>query len=67
VKFFIQAGLCGNSAAEVAVFFRQTPGLDRTKIGEYFGERYSAFFLFLPFDLLSDLFFGFKLDEKQCC
>jgi brefeldin A-inhibited guanine nucleotide-exchange protein len=39
VKFFIQAGLCGSTPAEVAAFFRQTPGLDRTKMGEYFGER----------------------------
>ncbi|KDD71678.1 Sec7 guanine-nucleotide-exchange factor, partial [Helicosporidium sp. ATCC 50920] len=39
VEFLQAKGLLGRQPAEVAAFFRKTKGLDKTKLGEYLGER----------------------------
>lgn len=38
IKYFQEHGMCGPSDADVARFLRTTPGLDKTKIGEFLGE-----------------------------
>lgn len=38
IQYFQETGMCGQSDADIAKFLRETPGLDKTKIGEYLGE-----------------------------
>jgi len=40
MKYFIDAGLVTDTHEDRARFLRFTPGLDKTKIGEYLGGRY---------------------------
>jgi Sec7-like guanine-nucleotide exchange factor len=40
IRYFWQHGMCEKSVGAIARFLYATPGLDKTMIGEYLGERY---------------------------
>lgn len=40
MQYFLQIGVIKQHPEEVAMFFKNTAGLDKAKIGEYIGEKY---------------------------
>lgn len=43
VQYFISIGVIKHNAEEIAHFFKNTTGLDKTKIGEFIGEKYAFY------------------------
>lgn len=40
VRYFIQTGCMTEDPKDIALFLKNTPGIDKSKLGEYLGERY---------------------------
>ncbi len=39
IKYLIEEGVLKNTADSVVKFLKETPALDKTKVGDYLGER----------------------------
>jgi len=48
----VEGGFIENNARELASFFKNTPTVDKARIGEYIGQRFFDLFIFVILTLL---------------